>query len=108
MVDGTDRAGPSRPARAPSASVRWRARIEGIIDADQRRLSAIDGKLELIESALVIETASEQGLLARTGSLFEFFLRLGPLGRELIAALHQRGDGGFDFLHVGPAEHALR
>lgn len=77
---------------------------QSVIDAGQCRLRAIDGRLEFVERALVVEIASEERLLAGTGRLFKRFLRLGLLGRELITTLCQRGNRRFNFLHRGPTE----
>lgn len=67
-------------------------------------MRAIDGRLELVERALVVEIASEERLLADTGRFLKRFLCLGPLGRKLIATLRQCGNRDFDFLHFRPAE----
>ncbi|MGY4424116.1 hypothetical protein ACVWY2_006565 [Bradyrhizobium sp. JR6.1] len=60
----------------------------------------VHGAVQVIERALIVEIARQQRCLAGLGSFVQSLLGCRAHGDELFAALRQRGDGGFELLHL--------
>jgi hypothetical protein len=80
---------------------------ERVIDARQVGRCRDDGSLHFVERSLIVDVARQERLLSGLDRLVQSVLSGDAFGGELLAALRERGDGGFEWLHRSFSEEVF-